>query len=332
MYCIKCGKEIQREAQFCSSCGTALAGVQSHSTNPYSRGDSAPSLRPAAVKTMRGGWLAVKGFLIALFLSAVGNGAITQESLRAIWVAIALGVGTAYIFWSIRKWNREKVPVKEAGTAWLVAAILALSCVGSLSVAWTREFDQKSDDAAEGQPSPTQPPVQAVGKTPTPIKSGPDFSSMTVAQHMKAAKDLINPTASVQDLHQADEHLKAVLKRSPNNAEVAHLYDLATLRAKKIAEEMDHVADEQSKQHPQDTLAWVKCGSAATENLKAPSTANFASYSRDRVKDLGSWRYQIRSYVDSQNCFGAQVRTGFTCTVQCAAVGVCSVTDLTFDQ
>src|SRR5258706_15574793 len=92
-YCTKCGKEIQKESQFCIGCGTARPGMQSQSSarNPYA--GSTPVTRAATVKTMRGGWIAVKGFLIALLLGAVGNGAVTRASVRAVWMAVALGVG-----------------------------------------------------------------------------------------------------------------------------------------------------------------------------------------------------------------------------------------------
>jgi len=89
------------------------------------------------------------------------------------------------------------------------------------------------------------------------------------------------------------------------------------------------------KQPPTDRnkfLAPVKCEEAVTAQLKSPSTANFASYSGEQVTDGGNGKYYVRSYVDSQNSFGAQIRTGFTCRVQCTDVDVCQVAELYFDQ
>lgn len=43
--------------------------------------------------------------------------------------------------------------------------------------------------------------------------------------------------------------------------------------------------------------------------LKAPSTAKF-SQKRD-VDDLGEGRYRVRSFVDSQNGFGAMIRSNW---------------------
>jgi hypothetical protein len=79
-------------------------------------------------------------------------------------------------------------------------------------------------------------------------------------------------------------------------------------------------------------LAPVKCEEAVTAQLKSPSTANFASYSSRQVTDDGNGKYYVRSYVDSQNSFGAQIRTGFLCKVQCAGVDACQVVQLLFDQ
>lgn len=44
--------------------------------------------------------------------------------------------------------------------------------------------------------------------------------------------------------------------------------------------------------------------------LKAPSTARFPSYGY-QVFDLGGNTFMVESYVDSQNGFGAQLRTPF---------------------
>ncbi len=51
--------------------------------------------------------------------------------------------------------------------------------------------------------------------------------------------------------------------------------------------------------------------------LKCPRTAKWPwiSYSKVTVH-LGNGRYQISSYLDAQNGFGALVRTHFICTVE----------------
>ena len=58
--------------------------------------------------------------------------------------------------------------------------------------------------------------------------------------------------------------------------------------------------------------AWVCAQELVRENLKSPSTAQFPKYSASYVKDLGNNKYEISAYVDSQNSFGAVVRSYFT--------------------
>jgi len=53
-----------------------------------------------------------------------------------------------------------------------------------------------------------------------------------------------------------------------------------------------------------------------TKKLKAPSTAKFPWRSESTVKDLGNNRYEVISYVDAQNSFGAMLRMHYKCTVE----------------
>jgi len=52
------------------------------------------------------------------------------------------------------------------------------------------------------------------------------------------------------------------------------------------------------------------------KRLKAPSTADFCSYSDATVTDLGGGRFKVIAYVDAQNSFGAKIRTNYTCVVK----------------
>ena len=47
------------------------------------------------------------------------------------------------------------------------------------------------------------------------------------------------------------------------------------------------------------------------KQLKSPSTADFPFGGHRHVTKLGGNRYRVDSYVDSQNSFGAQIRTEF---------------------
>lgn len=62
------------------------------------------------------------------------------------------------------------------------------------------------------------------------------------------------------------------------------------------------------------------------KKLKSPSTAKFADFSKIKYRDHKDGTYIIESYVDSQNSFGATVRTKFRCTI--TKYGMCE--DLIF--
>jgi hypothetical protein len=52
------------------------------------------------------------------------------------------------------------------------------------------------------------------------------------------------------------------------------------------------------------------------DRLKSPGSAEFQSYPKQQITDLGNGKYKVASYVDSQNSFGALVRTHYVCTLQ----------------
>lgn len=66
---------------------------------------------------------------------------------------------------------------------------------------------------------------------------------------------------------------------------------------------------------PTSADASIVCHDFVKRALKAPATADFPSYSQDAVSQSGS-RYTVVSYVDSQNSFGAMIRTQYICTVE----------------
>jgi hypothetical protein len=80
-----------------------------------------------------------------------------------------------------------------------------------------------------------------------------------------------------------DEKIQASAARRANEAE------------RVIAEEKSNAA--------------VYCQLQVTHFLKAPSTAQFGS----ETVALGPHRWRVVSYVDAENSFGAQLRTGYTC-------------------
>ena len=64
-------------------------------------------------------------------------------------------------------------------------------------------------------------------------------------------------------------------------------------------------------------LAYNYAKDFVKENLKSPSTAEFPGVSeKDRhTTSLGGGKYKIVSWVDSQNSFGATIRTNFSCII-----------------
>jgi len=66
-------------------------------------------------------------------------------------------------------------------------------------------------------------------------------------------------------------------------------------------------------------MAYIRCKRTVEEKLKAPSTAKFLEKSRSSIKQVtGDSRgemFEVVSYVDSQNSFGAMLRTKFQCQI-----------------
>lgn len=62
--------------------------------------------------------------------------------------------------------------------------------------------------------------------------------------------------------------------------------------------------------------AYVISQDFVSKRLKSPVSAKFPSFSEEYVCYLGEKRYQVSAYVDSQNSFGAMIRTQFNCVVK----------------
>ena len=70
------------------------------------------------------------------------------------------------------------------------------------------------------------------------------------------------------------------------------------------------------------TAVWVFAQQLCKERLKSPSTASFGGMfsdlqvSDDVVTYSGDGKYQVIAWVDSQNGFGAMIRTRFICEIE----------------
>ena len=67
---------------------------------------------------------------------------------------------------------------------------------------------------------------------------------------------------------------------------------------------------------PDNAEAWRACQGLVKTELKAPGTARFPAYSTASVKADWKGMYRVLSFVDSQNSFGALIRTSFVCAIR----------------
>lgn len=70
-----------------------------------------------------------------------------------------------------------------------------------------------------------------------------------------------------------------------------------------------------------ETNAKICAEKAVEDRLKAPSTADFCSYSQMTATNLGGDKWKVTGYVDAQNSFGAMVRQYWTVTLTLTKTG-----------
>lgn len=63
-----------------------------------------------------------------------------------------------------------------------------------------------------------------------------------------------------------------------------------------------------------DFMAYDACKDAVSQQLKAPSTADFQSETDVAYDESGGGEISIAGYVDAENGFGAKLRVQFICT------------------
>jgi hypothetical protein len=183
-----------------------------------------------------------------------------------------------------------------------VSLVMFLGIIGAL-----RSQSNSSGDGSGSAPAPTHPQTQVQRPAASPREQ------LAIAKQKIAAKDY----AAAETLL-----LVVVASKSPQSGEAGQIL-------KKIHPlVMEAKLSEQAKEHPQQSLAQVKCEEAVTLSLKAPQTAHFESV--PEVQDLGKWRYQVNSYVDAENEFGGHPRAYYTCKVQCVDVDACQVISVKF--
>lgn len=82
------------------------------------------------------------------------------------------------------------------------------------------------------------------------------------------------------------------------------------------------------------TMAYIMIQDFVKDRLKSPSTAEFpgARERRQHTKRLGDGRYGINSWVESQNSFGAQIRTRFAAIIRQTGEDTWQLEQLAFDE
>ncbi len=90
----------------------------------------------------------------------------------------------------------------------------------------------------------------------------------------------------------------------------------AAARAQRDAEQAAAHEEEIARYGSDPIGAFVYARFFVKDVLVAPRTAKFPGYSKDAVTYLGDETYRVRSYVDSQNSFGALIRTNYTVVIQ----------------
>lgn len=89
---------------------------------------------------------------------------------------------------------------------------------------------------------------------------------------------------------------------------------------------------------PLDHAAAVMCEDFVKQRLKSPSTAHFpgvtdTDYAKTTtLSDTKPWKYQVTGVVDSQNGFGATVRSNYVCTVSTKDNKTWTLEDLNLTQ
>lgn len=85
--------------------------------------------------------------------------------------------------------------------------------------------------------------------------------------------------------------------------------------AEKARREVERAEAEKNKDRSD--VAAIICGNYVEQSLKAPKSADFPwDRAAGGTRSLGDQKYLVRSYVDAQNSYGAQLRNWYDCTIQ----------------
>jgi hypothetical protein len=194
MYCSYCGKEIPGESHFCASCGKAIPGTQTVTRAEDLPAAPATVSRVVVAQPKRGGLLALKGFLLAILVGAIGVANLNHMSLRTAWMAVAFGLGSAYIIFTLSLWSRKKNIVKGSIIAWSLAVVLLFASISNLARVGTSDVAPNrgtEEQVSSVEPSATQgvePSASTRTRVQTSAAASP-ASKLTPKQMREARMD-----------------------------------------------------------------------------------------------------------------------------------------------
>jgi hypothetical protein len=103
--------------------------------------------------------------------------------------------------------------------------------------------------------------------------------------------------------------------------------------AKRIddARELERQREEKWASEESKIAAFTMSKEFVEDRLKAPGTAEFPWYDKAKVSHLGGGKYMVLAYVDSQNGFGALLRSKYLCTLRNTGDNRWRLIDLTIE-
>lgn len=143
-FCPACGTELANQSRFCPRCGAqnpAAAGLHvaapplgppspdAPATASQSNNDSRSQARVTTGEPKRAGRLALAAFLVSLVLAIVFGHLMNSGVARGV----PLGIGAAYIIFSLLRWNQMRCSIRGVGIGWTVAVFLLICCVSVLA-------------------------------------------------------------------------------------------------------------------------------------------------------------------------------------------------------
>ena len=228
------------------------------------------------------------------------------------------------------------VPMKKAfvGCAVLFGILMVISVIVSAVMGVRSGGGSSGSDAADGvsvsdsvagksDPVPKVDPAEIKAKRDAVV--GQTFSTLTIGEAQFE-------DATVEEI--TDERIK--IKHSsgvatlawnevPEEVQEKWGYDPAAFaevvaarkefeeeQAKKFERQKKEMAKAEAKKTSNHVGAYVYMQQFVERKLKSPKTADFPGPASKYCRPLGDYRYRVDAYVDSQNSFGALIRTKFS--------------------